>query len=82
MVKSRAYFKVEASLIVGCKKVRENNAFFFSLAGFKKLREFIITQHPLESTVLDFWQMIWDHNAQTIVLLTDPENSLEVRKQL
>ncbi|CAH0385526.1 unnamed protein product [Bemisia tabaci] len=45
--------------------------------GFKKLREFIITQHPLESTVLDFWQMIWDHNAQTIVLLTDPENSLE-----
>uniref|UniRef100_A0A1B6DHC8 Uncharacterized protein n=1 Tax=Clastoptera arizonana TaxID=38151 RepID=A0A1B6DHC8_9HEMI len=38
--------------------------------GFKKLKEFIITQHPLATTILDFWQMVWDHNAQTIVLLS------------
>ncbi|XP_014259978.1 tyrosine-protein phosphatase 99A [Cimex lectularius] len=38
--------------------------------GFKKLKEFVITQHPLDHTVIDFWQMIWDHNAQTIVLLS------------
>ncbi|KAL1129503.1 hypothetical protein AAG570_012448 [Ranatra chinensis] len=38
--------------------------------GFKKLKEFIITQHPLETTIVDFWQMIWDHNAQTVVLLS------------
>uniref|UniRef100_A0A1B6I8F7 Protein-tyrosine-phosphatase n=1 Tax=Homalodisca liturata TaxID=320908 RepID=A0A1B6I8F7_9HEMI len=38
--------------------------------GFKKLREFILTQHPLTSTVFDFWQMVWDHNAQTVVLLS------------
>lgn len=43
--------------------------------GFKKLREFIITQHPLESTILDFWQMVWDHNAQTIVLLSTIDSS-------
>ncbi|XP_015791825.1 tyrosine-protein phosphatase 99A isoform X1 [Tetranychus urticae] len=40
------------------------------LLGFNMLKEFIITQHPLYDTVSDFWQMIWDHNVQTIVVLT------------
>lgn len=44
------------------------NATWFQ--GFHKLREFIITQHPLQETVQDFWQMVWDHNAQAIVLLS------------
>lgn len=42
-------------------------AFF---AGFQRNREFIITQHPMENTIMEFWQMMWDHNAQTIVMLT------------
>ncbi|KAK6634358.1 hypothetical protein RUM43_011758 [Polyplax serrata] len=44
------------------------------LVGFHKMREFIITQTPLEDTVMDFWQMVWDHSAQTVVLLTSPES--------
>ncbi|GBL79845.1 Tyrosine-protein phosphatase 99A [Araneus ventricosus] len=44
------------------------NASFFQ--GFNKLNEFIITQHPTFDTIPDFWQMIWDHNCQTIVMLS------------
>jgi len=43
--------------------------FFF--VGYQKLKEFIVTQHPLESTISDFWQMVWDHNSQTVVVLSD-----------
>lgn len=40
------------------------------LMGFNHLREFIVTQHPVNETFSDFWQMVYDHNSQTIVLLT------------
>ena len=40
------------------------------IQGHDKLKEFIITQHPLQGTRDDFWTMLWDHNAQTVVLLT------------
>ncbi|KAA0189495.1 hypothetical protein HAZT_HAZT002917 [Hyalella azteca] len=48
------------------------------LMGYQRLKEFIITQHPVQQTILDFWQMVWDHNAQTIVLLNavDEETGL------
>ncbi|KAK0083318.1 hypothetical protein PV326_006773, partial [Microctonus aethiopoides] len=44
------------------------NATWF--AGFQRNREFILTQHPLKTTIKEFWQMLWDHNAKTIVMLT------------
>ncbi len=40
------------------------------LHGHRKLREFVVTQHPTAATKGEFWRMLWDHNAQTIVLLS------------
>ena len=34
------------------------------------MKEFVITQHPTAETRDAFWTMLWDHNAQTVVLLT------------
>ena len=43
------------------------------LHGHEKLKEFIITQHPTTGVKEDFWRMLWDHNAQTVVLLSAVE---------
>ncbi|XP_075525453.1 putative receptor-type tyrosine-protein phosphatase mosPTP-1 isoform X3 [Dermacentor variabilis] len=40
------------------------------LQGYNRLREYIVTQHPLMTTMADFWQMVWDHNSQTVVVLS------------
>ena len=37
---------------------------------FPQVKEFVITQHPTAETRDAFWTMLWDHNAQTVVLLT------------
>ena len=49
------------------------------LLGHSRLQEFIVTQHPLVGTVSAFWQMVWDHNAQTAVLLSPVDD--QVRKR-
>jgi len=40
------------------------------MQGYDKVKEFIVTQHPRKITKDAFWTMLWDHNAQTVVLLT------------
>ncbi|CAB4058090.1 PTPRG [Lepeophtheirus salmonis] len=40
------------------------------LPGYHNLREFIVTQHPIEQTAPDFWQMLWDHRVQNVVILS------------
>ncbi|GFO43956.1 receptor-type tyrosine-protein phosphatase delta-like [Plakobranchus ocellatus] len=40
------------------------------LQGYKKSSEFIVTQHPTEDTMEDFWRMVWDKNSPVIVVLS------------
>ncbi|CAG9796836.1 unnamed protein product [Diatraea saccharalis] len=42
--------------------------------GFNRPNEYIVGKSPTSSTSSNFWQMIWDHQTEIIVLLNDPED--------
>jgi protein tyrosine phosphatase len=49
------------------------------LQGYKHRNAYIATQGPLESTVQDFWRMIWELKSQVIVMLCQTQEDDKVR---
>ncbi|XP_061176197.1 phosphatidylinositol phosphatase PTPRQ-like [Saccostrea echinata] len=43
-------------------------------ASFILTQHYIITQYPLPKTIGHFWQMVWEQNVPTIVVLSDDSN--------
>ncbi|XP_068740581.1 uncharacterized protein [Montipora capricornis] len=41
----------------------------------KGQRCYIATQHPLKETMGDFWQMVWDQKANTVVMVNNEEKN-------
>ena len=52
-----------------------------SLQGYTKRMAFLATQSPLPDTVDDFWRMIWEQKAATIVMLTKEKEGGRVKCQ-
>lgn len=50
--------------------------FFSGGQGYNHTDEFILTQHPLETTAGDFWRMVWDNNSSVIVLLSQVDEEV------
>ncbi len=38
--------------------------------GYRQKKSYIATQGPLESTVCEFWRMVWENESKCVVLLT------------
>jgi len=39
--------------------------------GYKRKKEFIITQMPLSTTKTDFWRLVEEHDVHTIVMMNN-----------
>ncbi len=67
------YLPIESSRVMLCTGPGTEASGYINaswLTGFSSYREFIITQHPMEQTVLDFWQLVWKQNIRTVVVLS------------
>ena len=51
---------------------------YFSVQTYRDRNAFIVTQAPLENTVVDFWRMVMDYDIGTIVMLNNLQQGDEV----
>lgn len=47
--------------------------------GYRKQNAYIATQGPLPETFGDFWRMVWEQRAATVVMMTRLEEKSRVR---
>ena len=69
--------RVKLSLIAGVEGSDYINASYID--GYMKKRAFIATQAPIPDTISDFWRMVWQQNAVTIVMLSNEMENGRVR---
>ena len=61
-------FEILLYLIMECHRHMRR---YFSFQGYTSPDEYIATQGPVSETKNDFWRMIWEHDVQIIVMLTE-----------
>ncbi|XP_055376748.1 tyrosine-protein phosphatase 69D [Condylostylus longicornis] len=70
-IKAYDQTRVKLSLVNGVQGSDYINANF--VIGYKERKKFICAQGPMDSTIIDFWRMIWEQHLEIIVMLTNLE---------
>lgn len=70
-IKSYDQTRVKLSTMNGLSGSDYINANF--VIGYKERKKFICAQGPMDSTINDFWRMIWEQHLEIIVMLTNLE---------
>ncbi|XP_073837740.1 protein tyrosine phosphatase 69D [Musca autumnalis] len=70
-IKAYDQTRVKLSQVNGIQGSDYINANF--VIGYKERKKFICAQGPMETTINDFWRMIWEQHLEIIVMLTNLE---------